>query len=216
MTHRSSRSLGRHQGVTLVEVAVSTTLVGVVLVAALETVGSAVRAARGSSEAVDGYTLAEDLLAEILAQPYEDPEGDTTGIGVEASEPVAALNRLALDDADDYHLWNATPPVLRDGTPIPGYDGWTREARVYYADADPATGTPANRATDEGLKRIRVEVVSPTGTVTRLHAFRSRHGALEGLTPFDTTLVRGVTVDLSTGGAAVHKGVALVNDPEAP
>ena len=72
-------------GFTLIEVAVSTVLVGVVLVASLETIGSALRTARSSEDTVNGQMLAENLLVEAMVMPFKDT-GESPLFGIEADE----------------------------------------------------------------------------------------------------------------------------------
>ncbi|MEO1497378.1 MAG: hypothetical protein AAFV43_09530 [Planctomycetota bacterium] len=211
-----NRLLITRRGATLVEVAISTVLVGFVLVTAMETLSIGVRSGREGSDAVDGATLAEQLMAEILAQPYEDPDGAPAGLGIESDEPDPPADRLAFDDVDDYDGLMNVPPVTPDGAPITSATGWKRQARVHYVEAIMVGAAISNVSDDQGVKRICVEAISPSGQMTTLYAIRSRHGVAAGTIPFDATRATAVGVSIDTGAGPYTKAVALVNDPEAP
>lgn len=206
------------RGATLVEVSVSTLLVGVVLAAALETVGGAMRTTRQTTAAVDACELAELMLAEAIALPYEDPDGDSVGIGQESGEPTLTLDRIAADDLDDLDGYSRTPPEHRDGTPVAGYAGWAQLFRVRYVQAERAAGGGLpNTANDEGLKRIRVELTDPSGDTWNFYTIRSAYGAADTAAPFDATRVTAVEVTAEVGGAAaIHKSAAVTNLAETP
>src|SRR5690606_16728679 len=53
--------------------------------------------------------LAEALMEEILAKPYEDPNDDSTP-GPEGGEN----NRMTFDNADDYHGYNESAESLKN------------------------------------------------------------------------------------------------------
>ena len=65
-------------------------------------------------------------MAEILQASYEDPDGPSAGIGLDASELTAS--RATFDDVDDYDGWLASPPQQRDGTAMQELPGWSRPA----------------------------------------------------------------------------------------
>lgn len=206
----------RRAGVTLMEVAVATVITGVVLVTALDAVGTALRGARSSSDLIDGHTLAEQLMAEILALPYEDPDGNSVGIGIEPDEPSTPSDRLAFDDVDDYDGYTEASATRADGTNLSAGAGWQRAAWVWYVDGDVETGGLTIVTSDEGVLRVRVRCTSAAGEVVNVWALRSRYGPTSGAIPFDATVASAVSVELSTGGAAVQKGISLANQPEAP
>ena len=91
-------------------------------------------------------------MAEILQQPYSDPDG-STGFGRESGE--SASPRSAFDDVDDYDAWTASPPQYSNGTTIPDRTNWRqRVAITRVVPTNPAQTT----ATDQGAKRIRVTI----------------------------------------------------------
>ena len=60
--------LRRRRGLSLVEVVVATTLVGVLLVAATKTLGQVVRGRTAASDTTRGLLLAQELMAEVVDQ----------------------------------------------------------------------------------------------------------------------------------------------------
>lgn len=191
MTRRRSNS----QGNTLIEVVVATVLVGVVLVAALETLGAAARTHRQSATTAEAWTLAERYAAEIMAKPYEDPEGGN-GFGPDEG------SRSDFDDVDDYHNLYESPPQTASGIDLPGYDGWIVEVIVSLCEASPSDSTISDTFADEGLKRIQVRVSDAAGWVTEFEMLRSRHGFGRHQTPLGLPQVGGVTASVSVAGGA--------------
>jgi len=196
---------------SLIEMVISSLIVSLMLVAALTAVGSSARAGRIHSTLSFGSNLARQLLSEVLEARYVEPD-DTPRFGPEPGE-----RRSSYDDVDDYHTWQASPPEARDGTPLTGAEGWTREVRVdYVLPADPASRT----GTDRGLKRITVTATSPQGKQTTLRALRSSSGPYDQQPEAETTFVRGVTVELQIGpveAARLSSGTHVLNPvPASP
>jgi prepilin-type N-terminal cleavage/methylation domain-containing protein len=152
-------------GNTLIEVVVATVLVGVVLVAALETLGGAARTHRKSATTAEAWTLAERYAAEIMAKPYEDPQGGVV-FGTESNDG-AVSTRDHLDDVDDYHNWYESPPQTSAGVDLPAYDGWSVEVIVTRCEASPSDAMISEVFTDEGLKRVQVRVSDAAGNLRR-------------------------------------------------
>jgi prepilin-type N-terminal cleavage/methylation domain-containing protein len=172
-----SRRLKRGEGIrrrafSLAEMIISIALVGVMLAAALNTLGLAKQAQRTIGDRSRGMLLAQQLMTEILARDYNDPEGNDGGFGARGLE--ATGDRDLFNDVDDYDGWSASPPEDVDGTAIDELEGWTRKVEVKYA-------APANTETDAisdlGLKRIVVTVMRGDQVVATLTALRS------GVTP---------------------------------
>lgn len=212
---RSPRSLGAREarpgrrGITLAEVVVSTLLVGILMVAALSSVGAAARSWIAASEASDGHALARQLLDEITSQGYEDAVSPV--FGPEAGETLAVGVRSGLDDVDDYLNWSDSPPKDRSGVAIPGFGGWTRLADVVKLKSDSREVLPDN-ATDQGLRLVTVTVTSPTGNSVTLSSFRSDVGGGLQAQGTSQTLVTWAGVSLQAGASApVSSGVSLLN-----
>lgn len=160
--------LHRRRGASLIEVAMSSLLVGVLLVAALNTVGARLRHQLLLSERHQAMLLAEQLTSEVLTCDYEDPDGAPV-FGPEPSE--SGSGRELFDDVDDYHGWDAAPPEDRDGTPIANLSDWRRTIDVEYVEANDLT---AASISDEGFKRITVEVFRNGKSLAKQVSLRSR------------------------------------------
>jgi len=157
------------RGFTLVEAVMSMLIVGLMLVAALNTVGASKIAQARNAEQSLGPMLAEDLMAEILSQNYQEPT-DPVQFGREAGEPGG--DRSTWDDVDDYDGWDSSPPEVlqnKDGTAIPDLSGWGREVKVVFVDP----GLVNTSVSDIGLKRIQVTVTHMGRVVAELWGLRT-------------------------------------------
>jgi len=119
------------RGLSMIEVVISTALISVVLVGALNAVGQSAKTSEATHTSAMSAWLADDLMAEMMAAPAaftgvmaRGPESDEVG-----------RSRSVFDDLSDYHGWTASPPQQMDGAVIPGTTGWTRSANVYGADS---------------------------------------------------------------------------------
>lgn len=172
---RSSASLetqGRQaprRALTLLEVVVSTLIVGVMTVAALNTLGAVTRSSQSFGDRAVALGLAEDLMAEILQASYKDPDEDPT-FGRETSESAGPRNQF--DDVDDYDGWNKQPPQDADGTSLPDRDDWRRTVTVEHVAVDNTAQIMADNI-DTGVKRIHVIVQLQDQTLVELIAVRT-------------------------------------------
>jgi MSHA pilin protein MshD len=196
----------KHRGLSLVEVVISTLVVGVMLVAALDALGAVFRSQRLNAARLTGPGLARELMGEILSLPYEDPESPGGSLGRESGE--SGGDRADFDDVDDYNSWNDDPQT-KDGVEYPDYTDWEQKVAVNWV-------SPANLDTflsgDQGLKKITVVVTDPDGKTTTLVALRSNLGSLEQLPAVDTTGITWMGAQLELGGASpVYSGTQLSN-----
>jgi Tfp pilus assembly protein PilV len=150
---RNHRAHGaRRSGISLIEVTIASILVGTILAASMRTAGSVLRFRSQSSDAARAALLADDLLNEIIAMPYVDPNEDAV-FGYETSE---SAGRSAFDDVDDYNSWSESPLVLKTGAALTGYSGWSRSVVVgYVLRTDPSQSS----GSDQSLKRVTVTVL---------------------------------------------------------
>jgi prepilin-type N-terminal cleavage/methylation domain-containing protein len=155
----------RLRGFSLIEVAISSILVGSILVAALSTVGAVLRFRSSTSDSGRAALLATDLLAEIQDQAYADPN-QTPVLGKESGETV----RSQFDDVDDYDSLSEAPPRSRAGTNLTGFTGWIRSVSVVQAQRSSPMQTAGS---DEGLKRIRITVSKNGVTLRTLDALKA-------------------------------------------
>src|SRR5687768_17333963 len=100
-------------GFTIVEASVAVLLVGVLLSSSIATVGALAQSRRVQADRRGGYALAQQLMSEIMALPFADPD-QPVAFGPETGES----SRAAFDDVDDYNGYTGTPPVAKDGTPL--------------------------------------------------------------------------------------------------
>src|SRR5688572_9941296 len=139
-------------GLSLIEVVISTLLVGLVFVGALKSVGAVIRGRMHTGDSGKAQHLASQLMAEILQNDYRDPD-ETPLFGRELSETNSP--RANWDDVDDYHLWSSSPPEDASGIAIPDTTDWERSVLVEWVDPEnPAVAIVSG----QGVKRITVTV----------------------------------------------------------
>ena len=149
--HRHPRD---RRALTLTEVVVSTMIVGLMTVAALDGLGSTTRSSELAGNRGIALGLADDLMAEILITPYSDP----SGTAVFGTEPGEAAPRKNFDDVDDFNGWNRKPATDAEFD-IPLDDRAAYRQRVIVekvVPTNPAQLTAGN--VDQGAKRIRVVI----------------------------------------------------------
>jgi type II secretory pathway pseudopilin PulG len=137
---------------TLVEIVVSTMIVGVLMVAVLNTLGGATSSSESAGNRAVALGLADDLTAEILKAKYVDP-GTSPVFGPESGE--SGTSRAAFNDVDDYNAWSEQPPQAKDGTAMTDRTDWKRRVTVEWVKVSDPTQTST---TETGIKRIRVDV----------------------------------------------------------
>lgn len=166
---RRPQAAPRRAAYTLLEVVISSAIISVMLVAALQAVAASRMSMRRLGDHSRGALLAQDLMTEILEQSYCD---DAYGLGSFGVNPTEAApgDRSLYDDVDDYDDWVASPPEYKDGTPIPGTTDFERRVRVDWVQ-------PANllqtSGSETGIKRIVVTVSLNGEVVARLTAIRT-------------------------------------------
>lgn len=160
--------MSRARGFTLIEATVSTLIVGLMLAAALRLVGASALAQQQSTDRSRGVLLAADLLAEIQALPYDDPN-DIPLLGIELSELLSG--RAGFDDVDDYDGLTESPPKDSSGKPLNDFADWGRRVRVDYVNLlNPALTS----GSDTGVKRITVQAVRNGRVVAQVVGIRTR------------------------------------------
>lgn len=155
------------RGLTLIEVVASTMIVSLMAVAALNALGAATKSANSIGNRAVAAGLADELMSEIVMQPYSDPDGSPV-FGHESGE--AFTTRSAFDDVDDYNGWNASPPQYRDGTTIPDRATWKQRVTVSYVVPSNPTQTSA---TDQGAKLIHVTIEYQNVVLADQYAIRT-------------------------------------------
>ena len=163
---RARRS--RRRAHSLVELAVSTMLVGVLMTAALQATAQSLLSQRLTADRAIAESLAQSLLTEVLQQSYADPATSSAPLGLDSGETPSI--RATYDDVDDYHAHAESSPRYKDGTSIPGLTGWTRTVAVSWVV--PITLNPT-AGPETGAKRITVSATSPGGVVYSVVGFRT-------------------------------------------
>ena len=157
MMHPSLRLRRRRpiwRAMTLVEVSMSIMIVGVMLVAALNTVGAARVGLQRVGDRSRGTMLAQQLMAEILAQEYEHDPDNPGSFGLDSGE-VGDGSRALWEDVDDYNGWSASPPEDKNGNPLAGFDNWGRSVTVAWVNPN---NPSAAVMSDTRVKSITVNV----------------------------------------------------------
>jgi type II secretory pathway pseudopilin PulG len=176
---RRNRRPLRRSGFSLIETVLSVLLVGGLFVAAINTAGAAAAARRNTTNRAEGLLLAQDMLAEIVQQAYEEPSGSvvvlgidvTSLLGLDSGELGANSSRAAFDDVDDYNGWSGTPQT-KQGTAIAWASAYTVSVEVVPVELN----KPRKTSTLEtGVKRVIVTVKRGGREVARLTAYRSKN-----------------------------------------
>ncbi|MBL8811339.1 MAG: hypothetical protein JNM43_14275 [Planctomycetaceae bacterium] len=169
---RCAASTFHRRGITLAETALATFIVGILVCAALQSMGSSLQTHAFAKSRVQAVLLAEQLLAELSVLPWCE-EGQTSPvIGRETGETTGIIRRNQLDDMDDFDGWSESPSK-RDGTLLTGTSGQTRTVTINNVSASDFVTTVADNA-DSGLRLITVVVSDDTGELARSSALLSR------------------------------------------
>jgi prepilin-type N-terminal cleavage/methylation domain-containing protein len=142
------------RALTLVEVVCASMIVGLMAVAALNSLGAATRSALSTGNRAIAAGLADELITEAVQLAYRDPD-EPPVFGPEGGE--ADGPRALFDDIDDYNGWDEDPVESAAGVAVADRDKFRRRATVAYVTPNnPTLATAGN--TDLGVKRIRVTV----------------------------------------------------------
>lgn len=173
------------RGIAMIEAVLATAIVGGLVVAALSLVGSVSVERRVTVERNTGQLLVQDLAEEIVALPVRAASpaikavedrgllkplvGEVTR-AVDAVAIGATANRSAYTAITDYDGLKESPPVDRNGSPIPGADGWIRTVEVTVVNSSKPEGDE-----DQSGSVVRVTVRAEINgrTVGELVLFRS-------------------------------------------
>ena len=158
-------------GFGLVEVAVSTVLVSLVLVGAMQLFAMKLRQDSVLLNREVGDLLANDLMAEILRRPYQDAVTPLT-MGRDVDELLTGKDTF--DDVDDYIGWSESPPYRESGQFYPYSGSWSRSVAVDYVQLTNVSQTSLLDLGDTGVKRIRVEVRLGSRLVCSLTALSTK------------------------------------------
>ncbi len=141
------------RGFSLIEVAMSSLLVGAVLVASMRVTGQALMVQRDRAHMSTAAFLAEGLLSEILLLPYMEPGMTSSPIGRGSGE--LSNDRSTYDDVDDYHNYTESPPRSLENEELPDFVGWRRSVVVQWVNPNNLNQTQGG---ESGVKRVTVQV----------------------------------------------------------
>lgn len=164
---RLHQSHKKRLGFSQIEVAVSSVIVGTLMVTSLTVIAASRRSQVFESNRVRGLAIANAMMSEIAQMPLRDPSCDC-GFGLESGESGAT--RLNHDDVDDYRGWVDSPAQSKNGVALMGYSALSRIVEVdQVANADWRT-TSSNYT---GVYRVTVIVLSESKEVCRLVGYRT-------------------------------------------
>ncbi len=162
------------RGLSLVEVTISMVVISVMLVAGLRLLGATGQTSRFVEDRTIGRELIEEMLADISAQPYEDPD-EAPVLGLEEAAGLARPDDtwIGFDDVDDYDGLVARDGADRHGTALLPREGWAVRVRVAWVDpADPEQTS----STETGLKRVDVRAERDGRPVATASMLAGREG----------------------------------------
>lgn len=147
---RAARRRVRRGGFTLIETALTVTIVGVAIVAMVQLLAAGTVANVDSAELTTGMTLARNVREFSLRLAFTDPQTPSVW-GIDNNE--SAANPTTYDDTNDLAGRTLSPPIDSAGRRVTGLDDWTQTVAVAAVDPDrltttaPNGSTPANRIT---------------------------------------------------------------------
>jgi type II secretory pathway pseudopilin PulG len=146
----------RLSGFSLVETSISTLLVGILLVASVNTIGMSIRSQTVTANLVSASALADSLMSEILTNSYREPGSTYSFITRESGE--SGGSKANYDDVDDYDGWQEQPPQYRDSSGMLNLASWKRKVIVEFVTV--SNGSVAKSNFETNLKRVTIEIYS--------------------------------------------------------
>jgi prepilin-type N-terminal cleavage/methylation domain-containing protein len=181
-------AMRRRAGFTLIESLIAMVILSMAAAVLLLATESSTQAARDATEKTIAIGLAEQLLDEVLGQPYhaagQSPTATTLGPnGYEA----AGAGRARYDETGDYNGYAAQPVVDLWGVPVGHGDGagglrhanlrapagfldrCREEVQVYYvSDSNPAVRLSAGQTSLTRAAEVRILRVNQDNSTTEL------------------------------------------------
>ncbi len=200
-------------GLTLMEVVISSLLVGTVLITSLSTTAAWRRLHQQTGEREITRRLADELVSEITSNAFIDPTWTAPStFGRETSEIIA--DRSNWNDVDDYHGLSETTIRDKSGAAISTAAGYTRAATISAAVASTnAPGYTVSNDVTSPLRLITVTVVAPSGQTVVVTGLKS-NVATEFSSAF--RYARSITIDMNDNGSHSVRTVGTLNHPATP
>lgn len=153
---RKGRRRGHRLGLTVVEAMMALAVLSVAVLAVSHAVVAGQTHARGGDDAMRAVDLAQDLMEEILALSYRDPDGTST-LGPETGE----TGRSSFDNVDDFHGYTETVGTITDFAGNP-YDAQV-QAFARAVNITTTNESISELATSISGLTVTVTVTDPTG-----------------------------------------------------
>jgi MSHA pilin protein MshD len=147
----------KERGVTLIELVITITLIGIAVSAVLGTLAANAKASADGMIRAQALAIAGAYLEEIRLKPFVDPDG---------VEPESG--RVNFDDVRDYDGLVDNGAVDQFGNPIAGLGQYRVSVAVVNSSA--LTGVPS-----AGALRIDVTVTHPAGVDVRVSGYRANY-----------------------------------------
>jgi prepilin-type N-terminal cleavage/methylation domain-containing protein len=140
------------RGFTLIETALTVTIVGVAIVSLVQLLAAGTVANVDSAELTTGVTLARNVREFSLRLAFMDSTTPSTW-GLDAGE--SAADPTTFDDSNDLAGRTFSPPIDSAGKKLTGFDDWSQATSVVTVDPNrlnttatiPNGSTPVNRIT---------------------------------------------------------------------
>jgi hypothetical protein len=204
--------MGGRRCFSLVESMLAMVLASGVLLSALSVTGASARAESYLAQRAIGAGLVSEVMAEVLATRFEQP-GQVGSFGRNASEGLA-VSRSGLNDVDDFHGWEESPPMDHDGAARADLTGWRVDVRVERVSLAQPGGQAV--AYDSRVKRVTVTATHNGKLLATQSAIRTgawddaRTGAYTAAAPVGIT-ADGLLIDvLDASGNAISGLVGVV------
>ena len=208
---RFRRRVAVRRGVSLVEVAVATLIMGLLMVGAMRAFRQSIHSSETTADYGRAAWLANDLMAEVLQTGYLEPQ-DTPQFGLELGE--SAGDRSAYDDVDDYDDWDSTPPEDSSGAPLANYTAYRRKVIVSHVDPN-SLSTVLTDSNDQGVKRITVEVYRNGALQTQLVSLQTLGWVNMIPDPSDNSMTGGApsatSAPIAAAGGSPLSGTGTLN-----
>lgn len=154
-------------GFTLIEAAMGSIVVAVLLGAGLTAVTQATKARKITENRAFAQAFAQQIIEEVASKAYVDPQESSPPLGLDPGE--VASNRESYDDCDDYASLEMRPISLETGEAISDAT-WSAKVRVYWVHASDFSVT---RTSETGLKCIEVAIYKNGARLLETKALRS-------------------------------------------
>lgn len=150
---RHVRAVGRG-GFSLIELAVSTAIIGIGVLALMSAIGNGSRANGEAREMSRGVFLAQEIREWTLRLPFKDPDAADAN---NAPGPDGTDPQTFVDDLDDLTNVTFTQPRDGRGVAITELANWSQSITLTWRDPDNLAG-PAATAGSTNVVNVQVVV----------------------------------------------------------